>query len=81
MPPPADADDSAAPMRRPLLAVALVSMLAACDGRDARAPFTDSRPPASLAPRFWTPPGWAWGLIETSGRPAVRYGVDRKSVV
>ena len=62
-------------MRRPLLAVALVSMLAACDGRDARAPFTDSRPPASLAPRFWTPPGWAWGLIETSGRPAVRYGV------
>jgi lysophospholipase len=61
-------------IRRTLLA-ALILTLCACGARGARDPFTDSRIPPSLGPAFWPPPGWAWGLIQTPGAPAQRYGV------
>lgn len=50
-------------------------MLAACDDRAARTPFTDSRIPPGLAARDWPPAGWAWGLIQIDGHPPQRYGV------
>ncbi len=53
----------------------LAVLLAACGGRDARAPFTDSRIPPSLAAADWPPDGWTWGLIRSGAAPPQRYGV------
>lgn len=51
-------------------------ILTGCGGADDRAPFTDSRIPPALGPRFWAPEGWAWGLIQLGKAPAQRYGVS-----
>lgn len=59
-----------------LLATALLS---ACGGRD-REPFGESRVPASLAPRFFPPEGWAWGFIKIGDAPAQRYGVSARAI-
>ncbi|MBI1407613.1 MAG: alpha/beta fold hydrolase [Caulobacter sp.] len=50
-------------------------LLAACGPDGGSAPFTDSRPPPSLSPRFFPPEGWAWGLVQAGDFPAQRYGV------
>ena len=50
-------------------------LLAACGGKDQRAPFTDTHAPPSLTPRFFAPEGWGWGLIQAGEGPPQRYGV------
>lgn len=65
-----------APMRRLLAIAGLLFVLTGCGGADDRAPFTDSRIPPSLGPRFWPPEGWAWGLIGVGEAPVQRYGVS-----
>jgi lysophospholipase len=59
---------------RPLLALSALLLLSAC-GRDAGAPLLDSRTPPALAPRFFAPDGWGWGVIALPGAPGLRYGV------
>lgn len=54
----------------------VILALAACGESDSgRAPFTDTRLPPTLPPRFWAPEGWAWGLMAITGKPVLRYGV------
>jgi len=54
----------------------MILALGACgEGGGSRGPFTDTRLPPGLSPRFWPPEGWAWGLLQISGKPALRYGV------
>lgn len=65
-----------APMRRLLAIAGLLFVLTGCGGADDRAPFTESRIPPSLGPRFWAPEGWAWGLIGVGDAPVQRYGVS-----
>ena len=55
--------------------LALMLLLAACRGNDAREPFTDNRIPPSLGPADWPPTGWTWGLVQTGREPPQRYGV------
>ncbi len=62
-------------MFRARLALFLTLMLTACGPDRDVAPFTDVRLPPNLAPRFWAPDGWAWGLVRMRGKPALRYGV------
>ncbi|MBX3481418.1 MAG: alpha/beta hydrolase [Caulobacter sp.] len=50
-------------------------LLAACGPDGGSAPFTDSRLPPSLSPRFFPPEGWAWGLVQAGDLPPQRYGV------
>lgn len=64
------------PMRRLLAIAGLFLVLTGCGGADDHAPFTDSRIPPSLGPRFWAPEGWAWGLIGVGDAPVQRYGVS-----
>lgn len=63
-------------MRRLFVLAGLFLLLAGCGGGDDRAPFTESRIPPSLGPRFWAPEGWAWGLIGVGDAPVQRYGVS-----
>ena len=72
--------------RRPDQAVALGCVLAAllggvggCD-RIARTPDLPHAP-GSLSPRFYAPPGWAWGRIVLADRTELRYGVASPPVV
>lgn len=62
-------------MVRAFAVAALLLLLAACGRSDVMGPFAESRAPPSLSPRFYPPEGWAWGLIQTGGKPAQRYGV------
>ncbi|MBN9319781.1 MAG: lysophospholipase [Caulobacterales bacterium 68-7] len=62
-------------MHRRALIAALLLAVAACGPRDGREAFTDSRVPPSVAPRFYPPEGWAWGLVKVGSAPAQRYGV------
>jgi lysophospholipase len=62
-------------MRR-LLPFLLCAVLGACGRPEGEQPFTESRIPPGLAPRFWPPEGWAWGLVQVSGGAPVRYGVS-----
>lgn len=55
--------------------------LAACERVAGRDPLLDSRVPPELSDRFFPPEAWAWGLIETGGGPAQRYGVSAPPVV
>jgi lysophospholipase len=57
------------------VALLLCLFLAACGQDGGSAPFTDSRLPPSLAPRFFPPEGWAWGLVQAGDHPPQRYGV------
>lgn len=67
-------------MRARLALAGLLLLLAACGAEDGRAPFVESRIPASLAPQFWAPTGWAWGLIRVGDAPAQRYGVSSTTI-
>lgn len=62
---------------RPLriLAAAAVLALGACGSQTDLAAFTDSRPPAALPVRAYSPEGWTWGLLQVGEAPPVRYGV------
>lgn len=60
---------------RPWLVPLAALLLAACDTGAPRPALLDSRPPPGLAPRFLPPEGWAWGAIQPSEGPALRYGV------
>lgn len=71
---PCDAWSNSA-MVRAFLAAALVLLLAACGRDGGLEPFAESRTPASLAPRFYPPEGWAWGYIGVGDKPLQRYGV------
>ena len=62
-------------MLRAYLLAALVISLAACSRDSGREPFAESRTPASLAPRFFAPEGWAWGYVGVGDKPVQRYGV------
>ena len=62
-------------------ACAFALALAACDRVASRAPLLDSRVPPELSGRFFPPEAWAWGLIQTAGAPAQRYGVSAPPVV
>lgn len=62
-------------MVRACLLAALVVSLVACSRDGAREPFAESRTPASLAPRFYPPEGWAWGYVGIGEKPVQRYGV------
>jgi len=57
------------------IALLLCLFLAACGQDGGSAPFTDTRLPPSLAPRFFPPEGWAWGLVQAGDQPPQRYGV------
>jgi lysophospholipase len=59
--------------------IVLVMLLAGCRGRDTAVPFAESQAPPGLATRFLAPDGWAWGYVQTGGRPAQRYGVASTS--
>ncbi|MES2034646.1 MAG: alpha/beta hydrolase [Pseudomonadota bacterium] len=67
-------------MRRGLLLAGLLFILTGCGGADERAPFTESRIPPALGPRFWAPEGWAWGLIGVGDAPVQRYGVSSSAI-
>lgn len=67
-------------MRRSLVLAGLFLLLTGCGGANDRAPFTESRIPPSLGPRFWAPEGWGWGLIKLGDAPAQRYGVSSTAV-
>jgi lysophospholipase len=60
-----------------LLCLAL--LLTACGQDGGREPFTESRTPPVLSPRFLAPDGWAWGLVKAGDFPAQRYGVSSPS--
>lgn len=62
-------------MVRALAVAALLLLLAACGRGDLMGPFAETQAPPALSPRFYPPEGWAWGFIETGGKPAQRYGV------
>lgn len=62
-------------------ACAFALVLNACDRVAGRDPLLDSRVPPDLSDRFFPPEAWAWGLIETGGGPAQRYGVSAPPVV
>ncbi|MBP7815243.1 MAG: alpha/beta hydrolase [Phenylobacterium sp.] len=62
-------------MIRALAVAALLLLLAACGRGDLMGPFAETQAPPALSPRFYPPEGWAWGFIETGGKPAQRYGV------
>lgn len=62
-------------MVRALAVAALLLLLAACGRGDLMGPFAETQTPPALSPRFYPPEGWAWGFIETGGKPAQRYGV------
>ncbi|HVK42039.1 MAG TPA: alpha/beta hydrolase, partial [Phenylobacterium sp.] len=62
-------------MLRACLLAAMVISLVACSRDGARQAFAESRTPASLAPRFYPPEGWAWGYVGTGEKPVQRYGV------
>lgn len=64
------------PMRRFLAIAGLFLVLTGCGGSGGDAPFTDSRIPPALGPRFWAPEGWAWGLVGVGEAPVQRYGVS-----
>ena len=57
----------------------LALLLTACGQGGGREPFTDSRTPPGLSPRFLPPEGWAWGLVQAGDFPAQRYGVSSPS--
>jgi lysophospholipase len=62
---------------RRLIALALLSLLAACHKPDsALAPFVQTRLPPNVETRYWPPAGWAWGILEIAGQPGQRYGVS-----
>lgn len=63
-------------MLRRAVPAALLLALAACGPQGAREAFTDSRVPPSVAPRFYPPEGWAWGLVKVGSAPEQRYGVS-----
>lgn len=63
--------------RAPLLCLAL--LLSACGQDGGREPFTESRTPPVISPRFLPPEGWAWGLVQAGDYPAQRYGVSSPS--
>lgn len=65
-------------MLRPLL-LCLALLLTACGQDGGREPFVDSRTPPGLAPRFYPPEGWTWGLVQAGAYPAQRYGVSSPS--
>jgi lysophospholipase len=65
-------------MGRPLL-LCLVLLLTACGQDGGREAFVDSRTPPGLAPRFYPPEGWTWGLVQAGDFPAQRYGVSSPS--
>jgi lysophospholipase len=58
---------------------ALLATASGCD-RGARAPDLPHAP-ASLAPRFYPPQGWAWGRIVLPDRTELRYGVASPPVI
>ena len=58
-----------------MLFLVILALGACSEGGGGREPFTDTRLPPGLSPRFWPPEGWAWGLLQISGKPALRYGV------
>lgn len=60
-------------MRR-AAALLLTIVLAGC-GQGQSGLAVASRIPANLAPRFWPPAGWAWGVLRVKGGPPIRYGV------
>lgn len=62
-------------MVRACLLAAVLVFLAACSRDGALGPFAESRTPASLAPRFFAPEGWAWGYVGIGDKPLQRYGV------
>lgn len=68
------------PMRRAFVLSALLLTLSACDAPGSKDPFTDSRVPPSVAPRFYPPEGWAWGLVQVGAAPPQRYGVSTPPV-
>lgn len=63
------------PVNRFAALVLVCVALAACSPGAGREAFVESRLPAGLEPALWAPEGWAWGLLEPRGRPALRYGV------
>jgi len=62
-------------MRRLLASLALSLLLAACGQGEAMGPFSETRTPGNLGPRFFAPEAWAWGFIQTGDKPVQRYGV------
>ena len=62
-------------MRRLLASLGLCLFLAACGQGEAMGPFSETRTPATLGPRFFAPEAWAWGFIQTGDTPVQRYGV------
>ncbi|WGM39583.1 alpha/beta hydrolase [Caulobacter sp. NIBR1757] len=65
-------------MYRALL-LCLALLLSACGQDGGREPFTESRAPPVISPRFLPPEGWAWGLVKAGDYPAQRYGVSSPS--
>jgi len=53
-----------------------VCLLAGCGDAATRAPFAESRTPPALTPRFYPPPGWAWGFLKVGDGLVQRYGVS-----
>jgi len=58
------------------LILCLALLLTACGQDGGREPFTESRTPPAISPRFLPPEGWAWGLVQAGDYPAQRYGVS-----
>lgn len=65
-------------MRAFVCAAAALLAVAGC-GRAPPPVQAESRIPAGLETRFYPPPGWAWGWLDVSGAPPVRYGVAAPS--
>lgn len=61
------------------LLLCLAFLLSACGQDGGREPFTESRTPPVISPRFLPPEGWAWGLVQAADYPAQRYGVSSPS--
>lgn len=61
------------------LLLCLALLLSACGQDGGREPFTESRTPPVISPRFLPPEGWAWGLVQAGDYPAQRYGVSAPS--